>query len=206
MSRHLAIENLTVVRGGREIVAGLSASVAAGASLLLLGPNGAGKTTVLRAIAGLLPAAAGRIVLNGEDAEKSIAEQAHTIGHGNAVKGSLTVFENARFWASYLGGTPERIAAALDRFQISALADIPARYLSAGQQRRLGLSRLLLAERPLWLLDEPTSSLDAAGQDIVAAVVNEHLDGGGLAVVATHLPLRLCRAAELRLETPVVSA
>ena len=149
---------------------------------------------MLRAIAGLLPIAAGRIVLNGGEIERSIAEQTHAIGHGNAVKGSLTVFENARFWASYLGGSGERIGAALERVQIAALADVPTRYLSAGQQRRLGLARLLLADRPLWLLDEPTSSLDAAGQEIVAGIVNKRVDAGGLAVVATHMPMALRRS------------
>jgi heme exporter protein A len=180
----------------------LSFRIAGGQLLLLTGPNGAGKTTLLRTIAGFLPPAAGRVTLSGGDPEFTLAEQMHYIGHLNAVKASLTVAENAAFWAGFLGGSSALVDRALARFGLAALADIPARFLSAGQMRRLGLARLLVAQRPLWLLDEPTAALDAAAASILAEAVDAHVQGGGLALVATHLPLGLSGARELRLGEP----
>ncbi len=117
------------------------------------------------------------------------------------MKPSLTVAENATFWSRFLGGARDRLDAALETFGLVALRDIPAGYLSAGQKRRLGLARLLLAERPLWLLDEPTASLDSAAQEMLAGAVNAHLAAGGLVVAATHMPLGFDRARELHLGT-----
>jgi heme exporter protein A len=195
----LIAEKLCARRGGRVLYDGLSFSVAAGQALVVAGPNGAGKTTLLRTLAGFLPAEAGRIDLDGGAAEASIAEQCHYVGHTNAVKPSLTVAENAAFWSGFLGGAPDRLDAALAAFGLAALRDIPAGYLSAGQRRRAGLLRLLLAERPLWLLDEPTTSLDTAAQEMLAGAVNRHLARGGLVVAATHVALGFDRAQELRL-------
>ena len=166
---------------------------------MLVGPNGAGKTTLLRTIAGFLRPAAGTIHLEGGGDELSVAEQAHFIGHANAIKAHLTVRENVVFWAKYLGGAADaeaRVDAALEHFAISALAEFPAAYLSAGQKRRVGLARLLVAARPLWLLDEPTVSLDAASTKVLGAAVNAHLANGGLVIAATHLPLGFARARE----------
>ena len=165
----LIAEGLTSIRGGRTLFAGLSFAVGAGEALLLLGPNGAGKTTLIRTIAGLLGPAAGTIRLEGGDAERSVGEQCHYVGHLNAVKSSLTVEENATFWCRFLGGRRDGLDAALAAFGLAALRDIPAAYLSAGQKRRLGLARVLLADRPIWLLDEPTVSLDRAAQEVLAA-------------------------------------
>lgn len=198
-------DKLSSVRGGRVLFADLSFAVAAGEPLVVTGANGSGKTSLLRTIAGLLPAAEGQIRLEGQAGDQPLREQCHYVGHRNAIKTALTVAENAGFWSRFLGGSSERPPRALDAFGLSALRDIPAGYLSAGQQRRLGLARLLLAERPLWLLDEPSTSLDEAAQGMLAAAVNTHLAGGGLAVVATHVPLGFTSARSLRLG-PVAAA
>lgn len=199
---HLVAENLTVERGERTILRGLSFTAAAGEALVLVGPNGAGKTTLLRTIAGFLRPVAGSIRLEGGDGEQSVGEQAHFVGHANAIKANLTVAENVAFWARYLGG-PEaveaRIAAALEHFAISDLAGFPAAYLSAGQKRRAGLARLLVAKKPLWLLDEPTVSLDAASTRLLSTAVNAHMEAGGVVIAATHLPLGFAKGRELDL-------
>jgi heme exporter protein A len=165
----------------------------------LLGPSGCGKTTLIRIIAGLLAPTAGTVALDGGDGERGLGEQCHYVGHLNAVKASLTVEENARFWGRYLGGGDQRLEPALSAFGLDGLRDIPAGYLSAGQKRRLGLARLLIAERPIWLLDEPTASLDSASQQVLAGAVNAHLARGGLVVAATHAPLAYANARELAL-------
>ncbi|MGD9829626.1 MAG: heme ABC exporter ATP-binding protein CcmA [Hyphomicrobiaceae bacterium] len=193
------------VRGGRTILHGVSFTVAAGEALVLTGPNGAGKTTLIRTVAGLLPPLSGVVSLDGGDDARDLAEQAHYVGHLNAVKPGLTVAENARFWADFLGGSGQAAWAALERFRLDALAEIPAAYLSAGQKRRLSLARLLVAPRPLWLLDEPTVSLDQASRLLVAEAIDAHLAAGGLVLAATHLPLGLAKAREWALE-PAPSA
>lgn len=203
----LAVENLIVDRGGRRIVDGLSFAVAAGEALVLTGPNGAGKTTVIRTVAGLIGAEGGSIRLEGGIEDAEIASQAHYIGHLNALKPSLTVEESLRFWAAYLGGGEvdrADIEAALAAFDLEPLAMIPAGYLSAGQKRRACLARLAVTKRPLWLLDEPTVSLDAASVKLLANCVGAHLARGGLVLAATHIPLGL--ASERRLEIGTRSA
>ncbi len=201
----LIANDLAVDRGGRLIFRGLSFTLASGEGLLLTGPNGAGKTTLLRTIAGFLRAAEGEIRLEGADAEHALAEQCHYVGHLNGIKASQTVAENLSFWAAYLGAIGGGgmgslpLDEALERLSLKSLRDIPAGYLSAGQKRRLGLARLLVAARPIWLLDEPTVSLDAASQAVLAAMVRDHIEAGGLAIAATHLPLGLDFARELTL-------
>ena len=192
----LAASELGCIRGSRSVFSGINLELSAGTALSLVGPNGSGKSSLLRLIAGLLRPSAGRIELAGGIAERTIGEQAHYLGHLDALKPSLTVTENLRFWASYLGGgTP---APALAAVGLAGLADLPAAYLSAGQRRRLSLARLIAVPRPIWLLDEPTSALDSAGQERLADLMRQHLAGGGLIMAATHGPLGI-QCKELRL-------
>lgn len=180
---------LRCLRGGREIFAGLDFEVEAGTVLAVVGRNGAGKTSLLRMLAGLLPVASGVITLDGGMDDTPIAEQAHYLGHRDAVKPSLTVMENLLFFRDFPGGTQDDPANALAAIGLDHIAHLPAAYLSAGQRRRLSIARLLVLRRPLWLLDEPTSALDAGGQAAFATLMAEHLRGGGLIVAATHGPL-----------------
>jgi heme exporter protein A len=195
-------DRLTSERGARTVFSDLSFEVESGETLLLLGPNGAGKTTLIRMIAGLLQPERGHIRLQGGHGDRTLGEQCHYVGHLNAVKLSLTVAENVAFWSRFLGGAAGRISAALEAFGLSALRDIPAGYLSAGQKRRLGLARLLLAERPIWLLDEPMVSLDGAAQEIVTRTVNAFMIAGGLVVAATHASLGFSNSRQLHIGPP----
>ncbi len=198
-------ESVSLARGNRTILRDLSFRVEAGQALILTGPNGAGKSTLLRALAGFLPITAGTISVDGVEAETPRAQLCHVCGHLDGIKAQFTVRENLAFWATYLddGGSREteiaRVETALAQFHLEALADIPAAYLSAGQKRRLGLARLLVAERPIWLLDEPTVSLDTTSVALLLSVLAEHLAGGGLIVAATHLAMPLAGARELNL-------
>jgi heme exporter protein A len=200
MPLELVVDRLSAERGGRIVFSDISFGLAEGKALLVTGPNGAGKTTLLRIIAGFLAPSTGRVSMKGGDPELTVAEQSHFVGHKNALRSRLTVAETSGFWARYLGGTQETTESALARFGLAALGDAPAGYLSVGQRRRLGLARLLLAPRPLWLLDEPTASLDSAAVATIEDVLGAHLRSGGLAVVATHGPLGLPAARELRLQ------
>lgn len=186
---HLSARALIVERGGRTVAGPLDFDVAAGRPLLLKGPNGAGKTSLIRVLAGLARPASGTLDLTGGASEASLGEQAHYIGHLNAIKLRMTALENVRFWSGYLGGRAADAEAALDRLGILGLADIPAAYMSAGQRRRVALARLLSAPRPVWLLDEPTVSLDAASTAVLAELIAEHAGGGGIVVAATHIDM-----------------
>ena len=191
--------NIVCVRGQREVFAGLSFRVSGGEAMVLVGPNGSGKSSLLRLIAGLVRPAAGEVALTGGDPELSLPEQAHYLGHQDALKPSLSVTENLVFWAGYLNGARPSLKGPLAAVGLDQLADLPAGYLSAGQRRRLSVARLLAVPRAVWLLDEPTSALDAASQDKLAALMRDHLAGGGIIVAATHGPLGLDGTKELRL-------
>lgn len=209
LSVQLVAEDLVIERGSRRIIDGLSFAVPTGEALVLTGANGAGKTTLLRTLAGFIRPLRGSVRLEGGDGELTLAEQAHVVGHANAIKSSLTVAENLAFWSDYLDGGAlggERVETALRFFGLDELGEFPAAYLSAGQKRRLGLARLLTADRPVWLLDEPTASLDAASSERLVAAVNAHTRGGGLAVIATHLPLAIERASAVELGTRRMAA
>ncbi|MBX3494652.1 MAG: heme ABC exporter ATP-binding protein CcmA [Parvibaculum sp.] len=196
----LTASNLACVRGGRIVFEGLSISVAAGAALVLTGPNGSGKSSLLRQAAGLLDIASGTLALEGGDPELTLAEQAHYLGHLDALKPAMTVVETLRFWAAWLGGdAAANVPAALESMGLAPLADLPVGYLSAGQKRRLALARFVATPRPIWLLDEPTVALDAASIERLGAVMRAHLAGGGIIVGATHLDLGLAGAQTLRL-------
>jgi len=194
----LSATDLACRRGGREVFAGVSFSVAGGESLTIRGRNGAGKSSLLRMAVGLVRIAGGRLALEGGDPELTIGEQAHYLGHLDALKPSLSVEENLRFWSDFLGAAAVDLGEPLRAVGLDALADLPAAYLSAGQRRRLSIARLLAVRRPIWLLDEATNALDAAGQNIFAALMNDHLARGGLIVAATHVPLGIA-TRELRI-------
>lgn len=185
----LIVANLTVARGGIAVLEGVTFRLAAGRALVLRGPNGIGKTTLLRTLAGLQPAVAGEMSVPPE----SLAYAAHADG----LKAVLTVEENLRFWAA-VSGTDTADAAML-AMNLSGLRDRRAANLSAGQKRRLGLARILVTGRPIWVLDEPTVSLDAASVVLFAGVVRAHLAAGGSALMATHIDLGLAEAEVLDL-------
>jgi heme exporter protein A len=194
----LSGRGVTCVRGGREVFADLDFEVASGEALAVTGQNGSGKTSLLRLVAGLLMPTEGIIALEGGEAELTLAEQAHYLGHRDALKPALSVEENLSFWRNFLGGEATEAAACLKAVGIDHAAHLPAAYLSAGQRRRLSLARLLAVRRPVWLLDEPTAALDATGQELFSGLMRDHLAGGGLIVAATHGPLGI-EARELRM-------
>jgi heme exporter protein A len=195
----LSAADLACHRGGRDVFRGVSFSVASGEVLAITGRNGAGKSSLLRMVVGLVRTAAGRIALEGGDSELTIAEQAHYVGHQDALKPSLSVAENLRFWAGFLGQRPASIEGPLEAVGLEALADLPAAYLSAGQRRRLSIARLLAVKRLIWLLDEPTSTLDSSAQERLVGFMRTHLADGGLIVAATHGSLGIASSRELRL-------
>jgi heme exporter protein A len=195
----LSGRNVRCVRGGREVFSGLNFETSSGEALAVTGPNGSGKTSLLRLIAGLLTIADGVIELEGGDPELTLPEQAHYLGHRDALKPALSVMENLSFWRDFLGGEVFDAKMSLAAVGLDHAGHLPAAFLSAGQRRRLSIARLLTVRRPIWLLDEPTSALDADGQTMFASLMREHLARGGLIVAATHTPLGL-EARELRIE------
>ncbi len=183
---------LVCVRGGRVVFADLGFRVEAGGALVLAGPNGSGKSSLLRLMAGLAHPAGGVLAWGGEDVAGDPAThraRVHYVGHLDAVKPDLTVAENLVFWAALRGGSDgagARTRTALEAFGIPHLADVPGRYLSAGQRRRLNLARILAAPAPLWLLDEPKTALDTDAAGRVDAAVASHRAEGGMVVMSMH--------------------
>ena len=194
----LSGRNVRCVRGGREVFSGLDFEASSGEALAVSGRNGAGKTSLLRLIAGLLTMAGGSVDLEGGETELTLPEQAHYLGHRDALKPALSVLENLAFWRDFLGGAAFDAAESLAAVGLDHASHLPAAYLSAGQRRRLSIARLLAVRRPIWLLDEPTNALDTAGQALFATLMGDHLARGGLIVTATHAPLGI-QARELRI-------
>lgn len=201
----LTAENLAVRRGEDLIFMNVSFKLSSGQALLLTGPNGSGKSTLLRVIAGLLRPEAGRVTIEGKGLETDLrpSEASHYLGHRNAMKQDLSVFENLAFWKKFLGdfdgGSSLGIEDAADAVGLSSITHLPFGYLSAGQQRRFAMAKLLVAWRPIWILDEPTAALDASADLMFTGLVKTHLAKGGIAVAATHQPLGLDHAQELRM-------
>jgi heme exporter protein A len=203
----LRVEGLCVERGERRVVEDIGFVLTGGETLKVTGPNGAGKSTLLRALAGLLPRSAGAVALEGAG-EEEVALQTHYLAHADGLKAQLTVTENLAFWADYLApaGSAQdfsarglSVAAALAGVGLAHVAGAPVAILSAGQKRRVALARLMVAFRPLWLLDEPLTGLDAASREKFAHAMREHCALGGMIVAATHEPLGLDETRELQL-------
>jgi len=201
----LSVAGLSVARGGRRVLENVDFRLASGEALVVTGRNGVGKSTLLRALAGLLPPLAGTIVLEGGDPDADLPRQTHYLAHADGMKAALSVAENLEFWASYLGddldARSKPTAGALAAVGLTHALHAPFGALSAGQKRRAALARLLVAWRPLWLLDEPLTALDRGSREKIAGVMQTHCAQGGLIVAATHEPLGLDGVAELALGT-----
>lgn len=195
----LCAVDLACHRGGRDVFAGISFSVASGEVLAITGRNGAGKSSLLRTVIGLVRIVRGNLALEGGDPELTIAEQAHYVGHQDALKPALSAAENLRFWAGFFAGRAAAVEPALQAVGLDALSELPAAYLSAGQRRRLSIARLLAVKRPIWLLDEPMSTLDASAQERLSGFMRAHLADGGLILAATHGSLGIESTKELQL-------
>jgi heme exporter protein A len=199
----LTAEGLSARRGEDLIFTNVSFTLDEGQALLLTGRNGSGKSTLLRVIAGLLRPESGTVRLAGpEDREpRPVRELSHYLGHRNAMKQELSVAENLGFWQSFLGdsvgGTGLNVEEAAHAVGLAGISHLPFGYLSAGQQRRFAMAKLLVAYRPLWLLDEPTAALDSSADVMFAGLVKNHLARGGMAIAATHQPLGLEGAQQL---------
>jgi heme exporter protein A len=190
----LHVQRLSVERGGRTLASGLDFTLPAGGVIEVKGPNGAGKTSLLLTLAGVLRPGAGVVQLRNNGETLPLAPQLHFLAVQNAIKPRLTVRESLDFWRSLAGATGVASEPALERVGLGGLGPIEAGHLSTGQQRRLAVARLLVSRRTLWLLDEPAAALDTDGEALVSALIAEHCEGGGIAVVATHHPLALPNA------------
>ena len=185
----LELRGVEVRRGGRRLFSDLSLTLRAGEACALTGANGAGKTSLLRAVAGLVALEAGEIGFGGADAGEARGSGLHLIGHLDGLKPARTTAEELSFWSRWCGGTDAAAEAAAEALELTSLLELEVRRLSAGQRRRLALARLLAAPRPLWLLDEPLSPLDAGWRAQFGAMMQAHLAGGGLILAAVHDPL-----------------
>jgi heme exporter protein A len=204
----LVASDLAIARGGITLAAGISFALASGEGLIVTGANGAGKSTLLRVIAGLLAAANGTVTLEGggeasqDEAWPDVAAASHYLGHQNAMKPALTVAENLAFWQSFNGAPAATPDEALEQTGLSHTRDLPYAYLSTGQKRRISIAKLLLNERPVWILDEPTAGLDARSSRDFAGLMGRHLSRGGILIAATHVPLGLDNVQVLEIGAP----
>ncbi|NKL57431.1 heme ABC exporter ATP-binding protein CcmA [Rhizobium leguminosarum] len=202
---HLTAEILAARRGEDLIFVNISFHLAAGEALVLTGKNGSGKSTLLRVVAGLLRPEKGTVIFHDEESPggRHAGEVSHYLGHRNAMKNELTVAENLDFWRAFLGNTGSAAALsvedATDAVGLSGITHLPFGYLSAGQQRRIAFAKLLVAHRPVWILDEPTAALDASADRLFADLIEAHLEKGGIVLAATHQPLGLRNSQELKM-------
>ncbi|MBY5360499.1 heme ABC exporter ATP-binding protein CcmA [Rhizobium leguminosarum] len=202
---HLTADNLAARRGEDLIFVNISFHLAAGEALVLTGKNGSGKSTLLRVVAGLLRPEKGTVIFHDEGSPggRNPGEVSHYLGHRNAMKDELTVAENLDFWRAFLGSSGSAatlsIEDATDAVGLSGITHLPFGYLSAGQQRRFAFAKLLVSHRPVWILDEPTAALDASADRLLADLITAHLEKGGIVLAATHQPLGLRNAQELKM-------
>jgi len=196
----LTVDRLTVNRADEPVFADVSFTLAAGEGMAVTGPNGSGKSTLMRALAGLLPYAGGTVRLFGLSGDETLRSAMHFITVLNAMKPALTVGENLAFWQAVGGAKWYDTRAALDRFGMGRVHDVPFSDLSTGQKRRVSLSRLFLNRKAVWMLDEPTSGLDRDTEEVFAGMLADHVSDGGLFVAATHLPLGTAAQKTLRFE------
>lgn len=190
MIPEVSIQSLALSRGGRQLFTRLILNVSPGEAVALIGRNGSGKTSLLRAIAGLITPDEGAISFGGPDPVEA-REAIHLLGHLDGLKSSRTARDELSFWTGFAGGEASAVEACARTLELSPLLDLEVRRLSAGQRRRLALARLLAAPRPLWLLDEPLSPLDAEWRGRFGEIMGEHLRGGGMILAAVHDPLPL---------------
>lgn len=201
----LTAENIAARRGEDLLFAEVSFTLTSGEALILTGRNGTGKSTLLRVLAGLLRPEKGNVSWFSQYAEAGAraCEACHYLGHRNAMKAELTVAENLSFWRNFFGdfpgGTGIAIRDAAEAVGLQEILHLPFGYLSAGQQRRMAFAKLLLSYRPVWLLDEPTAAVDSGAEAIITALIGKHLAHGGVVIAATHQPLGLANARELRM-------
>ncbi|ESZ40567.1 heme ABC exporter ATP-binding protein CcmA [Mesorhizobium sp. L2C066B000] len=196
----LIAENLGGERGGETVFSGIGFALDKGQVLVVTGPNGSGKSTLLRVIAGLLPKAQGDVrIEGGGETFPTTASAVHYLGHLNAMKTALSVAENLRFWRDFNGDGQSGVGEALETVGLGGIGHLPFGYLSTGQRRRAAIAKLLVSHKPLWLLDEPTAGLDKASEARFAGLMTRHCAEGGIIVAATHLPLGLDGAKELRM-------
>ena len=202
---HLSAENLAATRGEDLIFLNVSFNLAGGDALVLTGRNGSGKSTLLRVVAGLLRPEKGRVTFTGKGGEagRQAGEASHYLGHRNAMKSELTVAENLTFWKTFLGDMPGcssmDVEEAADAVGLAGITHLPFGYLSAGQQRRIAFAKLLVAHRPIWILDEPTAALDSSADRLFANLITAHQKSGGIVLAATHQPLGLKNVQEMRM-------
>ena len=201
----LIAETLSVRRGDDLLFSNVSFTLGEGEALVVTGRNGSGKSTLLRTVAGLIRPESGNVRLAGHkpESEATVAGSSHYLGHRNAMKQELTVAENLTFWKRWLGDVAEGkglgIGEAAEAVGLGGITHLPYGYLSAGQQRRFAMARLIVAHRPIWILDEPTAALDASADALFAGLVEDHLSKGGIVLAATHQPLGLAKAMELKM-------
>lgn len=201
----LMVEALCARRGEDLIFKDISFTLEGGESLVLTGRNGSGKSTLLRAVAGLLRPESGRVTWQSEAADPQMraAEACHYLGHRNAMKAELSVSENLGFWKNFIGDFPGGHGMSVDEAARSVglgdIAHLPFGYLSAGQQRRMAFAKLLVAWKPVWILDEPTAALDVSAETVFTTLIKTHLSQGGIVLAATHQPLGLENARELKM-------
>ena len=198
----LIADNISLYRGGLEIISCASFELLAGDTLVVTGDNGAGKSTLLRGVAGLLPLHDGQIRLQDETGklfENPVREYFHYLGHQNGMKSSLTVRENLEFWQRFMGDSMLSVEEALEEVDLGHTIDLPFNYLSAGQKRRVAIARLLVSDRPIWILDEPTAGLDAPSVRMFTSLAKAFVEDDGILIAAMHLPLGLERTKNLNI-------